>query len=400
MSFKLLFAGLLSVALLPLANLQAQNTGSVQGSVGSANFNPAATSGMGAGANFDQTFNQQVGSMRFVGKVVIEGSKLPWDPIPIVVMCNGKMRFNPLADNKKGTFYIDASPRESEGVRSARDPKKVDPAEFVGCKVSAVLEGYESSTITIMNGSIMDNPDIGTITLHQDPRATGSIVSTTLASAPGEALKELEKAQADEMDNNLGSAKKHLQKAVSIDPQLAEAWYHLGKLEEKDKPQDALNALNKAAAADPKYIPPYEHIAAVSAGQAADPKFTSSDPKIPTAAAVKKKWQDVVDATDHALQLNPAGTPQVWYWNSVGNYNIGYRQLAETAALTALSMDPGHKAAPKAEDQLAVTLFAKRDFAGALEHLQKTLTYTNGKDADEIKFQIAQVEKQLNQKAK
>jgi tetratricopeptide (TPR) repeat protein len=240
----------------------------------------------------------------------------------------------------------------------------------------------------------MDNPDIGTITLRQDPRATGSIVSTTLASAPGDALKELERAQADEMDKNFGSAKKHLQKAVSIDPQLAEAWYHLGKLEEKDKPQDALNAFNKAAAPDPKYIPPYEHIAAISAGQAADPKFTSPDPKIPTPAAIKKKWQDVVDATNHALQLNPAGSPAIWYFNALGNVNIGDKELAETSALQALSLDPGHKAAPKTEQLLAVIQAGRGKYADALGHLRNCLTYLPpGADIDLVKKQVAQLEK-------
>ncbi len=384
MSRNLYFAAFLTVALVPLASLQAQNTSAG----GSSNYNPAAMTGTGSGAHFDQTFNEQVGGMHFVGKVVVAGSKLPWDPIPVIIVCDGKVRDNVLADNKKGEFFIQPSNQESEVVRNARDPKKIDPAQFVGCKVSAILEGFESTTLTIKNGSIMDDPDIGTITLSQDPRATGSIISTTIATAPSDALAELSKAQSDEMDKNYGSAKKHLQKATSIDPQLAEAWYHLGKLQEKDnKLQDALNSFNKAAAADPKYIPPYEHIASISAGQASDPKFGTPD-------VLKKKWQDVVDATNHVLQLNPGGTPQIWYWNSMGYYNIGDKELAETSALTALSMDPGHKAAPKTEDHLAVVLASRGKYKEALQHLHKCQAYTPpGQDADLIKAQIAQLEK-------
>jgi tetratricopeptide (TPR) repeat protein len=203
------------------------------------------------------------------------------------------------------------------------------------------------------------------------------------------------------MDKNFGSAKKHLQKAVSIDPQLAEAWYHLGKLEEKDKPQDALNAFNKAAQADPKYIPPYQYIAAVSAEQAADPKFTSPDPKIPTPAAIKKKWQDVVDATNHALQLNPAGSPAIWYFSALGNYSVGDKDLAETAALNALSMDPDHKAAPKTEDELAVIQAARGKYKEALGHLRNCLTYLPpGPEADLVKKQVAQLEKVVPPTAK
>ncbi|MGD0832387.1 MAG: tetratricopeptide repeat protein [Terracidiphilus sp.] len=384
MSRNLYFSALLAVALVPLTSLYAQNTGAAAGG----ERDPGAMTGTGSGSHFDQTFNEQVGGMHFVGKVVVAGSKLPWDPIPVTIVCDGKVRDYVLADNKKGEFFIQPSNQNSEVVRSARDPKKVDPAQYVGCKVSAVLEGFESTTLTIRNGSIMDDPDIGTITLSQDPRATGSIVSRTLALAPSDALAELSKAQSDEQDKSYGSAKKHLQKATTIDPQLAEAWYHLGKLQEKDnKLQDALIAYNKAAAADPKYIPPYQHIASISATQAADPKFGSPD-------VIKKKWQDVVDATNHALELNPAGTPQIWYWNSVGNYNIGDKELAEKAALTSLSMDPSHKAAPKTEDQLAVVLASRGKYKDSLQHLYKCQTYTPpGPDADLIKAQIAQLEK-------
>ena len=390
MNLKLLFAGLLTIALVPFTSVRAQNMGAAS----STNKDLPSATGTGGSANFDQTFNQQVGGTHFMGKVVVAGSKLPWDPIPVIVMCDGKMRFNVLADNKKGSFDIQATSRESEAVRTARDPKKVNPAEFVCCKVSAVLEGFESTTLTIANGSIMDNPDIGTITLSQDPRATGSIVSTTIASAPSDALAELTKAQADEQDQNYGSAKKHLQKAVNIDPQLAEGWYHLGKLEEKDKPQDALNAFNKAAAADPKYIPPYEHIASISAAQAADPKFGSPD-------VLKKKWQDVVDATKHALELNPAGSPAIWYFNALGNFNIGDKELAETAALNALSLDPGHKAAPKTEQLLAVIQAGRGKYSDALGHLRNCLTYlAPGPEADLVKKQVAQLEKVVPPAAK
>jgi tetratricopeptide (TPR) repeat protein len=346
----------------------------LQGKAQSADNNPALTSHVGADANFSQTLNAQAGSMRFVGKVVVDGGKLPWDPVPVVVNCDGKTRYNTVAD-RKGQFNIETRLKESELVRSKRDPKTPVPSELVGCKVSAVLEGFQSTTVTIANGSIMDSPDLGTITLRQDPGATGSIVSSTLAAAPKDALKELEKAQDDESDKHLDSARRHLQKAVTIDPQLAEAWYHLGKLEEKDKPQDALSAYARAAAADPKYISPYERIADLSAQQ--------------------KKWQDVVDATDHALKLNPAGTPQIWYFSAIGNYNLGHGDIAETAAQTSLSMDPSH-VAPNTEQLLAVMEAGRGEFKEALEHLRHCLTYTPpGPNAELMKQQVAQLEKVL-----
>jgi hypothetical protein len=367
----LLIAGFLAIASVPLASVQAHAQ--------TADNNPQAISGLGADANFSQTFNQQAGGMRFVGKVVVEGGNLPWDPVPIVVTCNGKTRYNGATDIK-GRFDIAASARESEAVPTKRDPKRVDPAALVGCKVSAILEGFASSVVTIANGSIMDSPDLGTITLRQDAQAKGSILSATTQSVSKDALKEFEKAHSDQIDKHLDSARRHLQKAVSIDPRFAEAWYHLGKLEETDKPQDALNAYAKAAAADPRYIPPYERIASLS--------------------AALKKWQDVVDASNHALQLNPAGTPQIWYFNAVGNLNIGNSEVAESSAETSLAMDPSHLA-PNTEQLLAVILAGRGDYKEALGHLRSCLTYTPpGPNADLMKQQVAQLEKILPQPAK
>lgn len=109
----------------------------------------------------------------------------------------------------------------------------------------------------------------------------------------------------------------------------------------------------------------------------------------------------MVDATSHALQLNPEGTPQIWYWSAVGNFNIGAKERAETAALTALSLDPGHIAAPKTEDELAVIQAARGKFKEALDHVRSALTYTPpGPDANLMKQQVAQLEKILAKKAK
>jgi len=310
----------------------------------------------------------------------MEGGRLPWDLIPVVVICDGKTSYNTVAD-KKGEFDIEATPRESEAVGSKRDPQHVDPSQLVGCKVSAILEGFQSTSVTIMNGSIMDDPDVGTITLRKDARATGSIVSDTTLSAPQDAQKEFEEARAAKADRHFDRERSHLQSAVTIDPQFAEAWYQLGKLEEKDKPQDALNAYEKAAAADPNYIPPYERIAALAAAQ--------------------KRWQEVADAANHALQLNPAGTPQIWYFSAVGNFNLGHGSVAESSALTSLSLDPSHRAAPKTEQLLAVILDARKEYKGALEHLRNCLTYTPpGPESDLIKRQVAQLEKVVPQAAK
>jgi tetratricopeptide (TPR) repeat protein len=221
----------------------------------------------------------------------------------------------------------------------------------------------------------MDNPDIGSITLHLNEHATGYGVSPTTATASKDGLKKFDKAHSEALNKNLDGAQHDLEKAVQIDPKFAEAWYQLGKLQATTKPQDALVSYEKAVAADPQFVPPYEPIAELAAQQ--------------------KKWQEVADATDHYLKLDPQGTPQIWYYSAVGNFNLGKGDMAEESAKKSLAMDPQHLA-PNTEQLLAVILASKGELAEALDHLRNSLTYTPaGANADLIKQQIAQLEKAI-----
>jgi tetratricopeptide (TPR) repeat protein len=224
----------------------------------------------------------------------------------------------------------------------------------------------------------MDNPDIGTITLHLDEHAAGYGVSPTTTSASPDALKKFDKARSEAMNNNPDGAQRDLQKAVQIDPKFAEAWYQLGKLQQKTKPADALASYEKAVAADPQFVPPYEPMAELAAAQ--------------------KKWQEVADAADHYLKLDPVGTAQIWYYTAVGNFNLGNKDVAESSAKKSLALDPQHTQAPNTEQLLAVILASKGELADALDHLRNCLTYTPaGPNADMMKQQIAQLEKAIAQ---
>jgi hypothetical protein len=334
--------------------------------------NAEATGDVGKYSNWDQMAGRQHGSLMLKGNVVVAGGQLPWDPIPIVVVCGETPRYNTQSD-PKGGFRIEPAPRSSEIVTVKSDSKAPNPSQLIGCKVRAELGGFQSSSLNIANRTIEDDSDLGTITLTRDEKTPGAAVSGTSAQAPKDALKSYDKARAEASSNRPENAQKELEKAVHLYPQFAEAWYELGKLEETQKPLDALDAYSKAVAADPQFYPPYEHIAAIAAQQ--------------------KKWQDVTDAADQGLKLNPSGTPQLWYFSAVGNYNLGHVDIAEKSANTSLAMDPSHKA-PNTEQLLAVMLAAKGDYSGALKHLRSCLTYTApGPNADLMKQQVAQLEK-------
>jgi Tfp pilus assembly protein PilF len=332
---------------------------------------PETSTDVGKSAKWDTLSHQGRSGDYLIGKVEVTGGALPWDAVPITVTCGGKVRYTASTD-PKGGFEIAMVETSSHtlGTEGARS-KPAD--EFVGCAVEAALPGFTSSVITIPNRDLLDNPDIGTIKLGREEGATGAAVSTTTATAPKDAMKAFDKARSDWLEQKPDRAQHDLEKAVQVYPQFAEAWYQLGKIQEAAKPQDAANSFSKAVAADPKFIPPYEHI-------------------VPSAAQAGK-WQEVADDTAHELELNPRGTPQIWYYNALGNYKLNKKDVAETSATKALAMDPLHTQ-PATEQLLAVMLADKRDFAGALAHLRSCLTYLPaGPNADIVKQQVAQLEK-------
>ena len=376
MRTKLPISGILTVLCIACPITRAQ----VSPSTGSNAGGPESASTVGKDANFGQLMNKQTGSLQFFGKVAMAAGKLPWDPIPVVVICGDKARYNTVAD-AKGAFYIVPPARSSELSPEKKDASHAAPSELVGCSVSAVVDGFTSTRLTIANRTLEDDPSLGTIMLTPDEHAAGSSASPTTETVPPDAMKEFDKAHNDDLEKHFDSARHHLQKAVSIDPKFAEAWYHLGQVDQQENSaQEALSAYQKAAAADPNYIPPYEPIAELS--------------------ALQKNWQAVTDATNQALKLNPAGTPQIWYFNAVGNLNLGNRAQAETSAETSLSIDPSHRA-PNTEQLLAVILAGRGDYSGALEHLRHCLTYMQpGPNLDVVKQQIAQLEKVVPPAAK
>jgi Tfp pilus assembly protein PilF len=329
---------------------------------------PEGTSSIGNQENFSQLALHQRGGMSFTGKIAVREAPLPWDAIPVVVTCNGAVRYRTEAD-PKGAFIIQGQVTSSELVTTKADLKQVSASQLIGCNISADVPGYRSTTLHIANQDIRDNPDLGTITLRPDEAA-----STPVTSANKEAQKKYDKARAEYLSNNTNAAEHDLEKATQIDPQFADAWYELGKMQQqKSDNQAALASYLKAVAADAKFVSPYERIAELS--------------------ALQKKWQDVASATAQSLTLDPAGTPQIWYFDALGNFNNGKADVAEAGARKSLAMDPQHLA-PNTEQLLAVILANKGEYAEALKHLQNSLTYMKpGPNADLVKQQIAQLEK-------
>jgi tetratricopeptide (TPR) repeat protein len=339
----------------------------------------------GGNANSNNNMNQQPDTDSLIrqghpgsyygGVVKVASGALPWDPILVNVVCGSDTRYTTATD-PKGNFLISPKPGDpaanTNNAASGGDAQNKFAAQYVGCNVQAALPGFESSSVTIANRNLTDDPNIGTITLKPAENAAASSTSATTAAAPKDATKAYEKARSEWVENKPDKAQKDLQKAVQIDPQFAEAWYQLGKLQEVQKSPDAINSFQKAVAADPKFVPPYEHL-------------VSSE-------AQAEKWQDVLDNTNKELQINPAGSPRLFYYNAVANMKLNKADAAEESVKKAIAADPQHTE-PNAEQLLAVILANKQDLPGALEHLRIAIKYLPaGPNADLVKKQIAQLE--------
>lgn len=313
------------------------------------------------------------------GKVTVEGEPLLWNPILITVACNGTAVSTTYTD-PSGKFLVPI--KAVPGSLSLQgDQQRQMETHYEGCNVQASFTGFHSNSVTITQHNLRDDPDLGAITLSRaGGREAATAVSSTIESAPVKAVKAFDKARTDLLEQKPDDAQHNLEKAVQAYPEFAEAWYQLGRIQEASSAADAQNSFAKAAAADPHFILPFEQLARLDAqGQ---------------------KWQQLLDDTNHALQLDPAGTAQTWYFNALANIQLGKTDAAQASAQKSLSLDPSHTI-PNTEQLLAVILARKGDYPGALAHLRNCLTYLpSGPNADLIKQQVAQLERKTGVQSK
>jgi Tfp pilus assembly protein PilF len=311
-----------------------------------------------------------------LGKLAVEGQPLPWEPLLVTVTCQGKVVYTTQSD-AKGNFGIVAVTLPG-ALGKQGDSQRQMETHFEGCLVEGAVPGFRSTTITVTQSNLRDQPDLGTLMLSRTGRDAATTVSSTTETASAKAIKSFEKARSEMLQRDSEGAERDLKKAVQADPQFAEAWLQLGKLQQPADPQAARDSFSKALAADPKFVLPYEQLAAL--------------------AAQSGNWQEVLDNTSHVAQLYPQGTAQSWYFNALANFQTGKPDIAEASAVKSLALDPRHSIL-NTEQLLAVILAKKGDFAGALEHLQSCLKYMPaGPNADLLKQQIAQLQRRVSVK--
>jgi tetratricopeptide (TPR) repeat protein len=244
-----------------------------------------------------------------------------------------------------------------------------DPANADSCQVTIRLKGYRPATVTLRNDATIVLKRVG---IHE-----GSTVSITAVNAPEAAKKAYGKGVIAMTDEKWPAAQKNFEKALEIDPDYAAAWSNLGEvLKQQSKPMEARAAFEKAVQADPKYIKPYIQLTQLDLAE--------------------KRTEDAATIAGRAVALNPQEFPDLYFYYGVANYNLKHYDLAEQGARRATELDSSHEF-PRAELLLGTVLIAKRDRAGALEHLRKYLELSpKGPEAEQVKKTIAALESGQN----
>ena len=247
--------------------------------------------------------------------------------------------------------------------------------ELRDCEVQAVLPGFRAESVSLSIRDTSDDGRVGTITLHPLSRSGALTISVTTAAAPASAKKAYDKAMESIGKEKWAAAESDLDKAVKIYPKFAIAWYELGIVRQKRNAlSDAVEAWKEAVKQDPKYLKPYESLAAM-----ADQREDST-----AAEEYSREW----------LQLDPNDFAAAYLINAIANARLNRIEAAERAARTGLEVDKERKI-PRLSYVMGLILLQKQQYADAAKYLRAYLDLApNARDAAVVREQIAKLDKQ------
>ena len=387
----------LALAAIGFAQLRTPSTGPGNTNIPSPTGPTRGTSPNYPGNFPDSTAPDQLQQPLYLsGKVVMDDGTPPPDRVAVQLVCQSRPRTIGYTD-RKGNFSADVNDRRT--LSQYEDASDNSPGlgngpfgnsnrsrfgsmnELLGCDLQASLAGFRSDVYHLGVRRSLDNPDVGSLFLHRLANVEGLTISATSALAPKDATKAFDKARDEEKKQKWQDAEKELNKAVSIYPKYAAAWYELGNVQRQQRDIEAARqSYAKSLEADAKFVSPYLELADL--------------------AGRDQKWQETVDDTDRLLHLNPVDFPQAWLLNAIGNFNLGKLDSAEKSVREGLSHDPAHHY-PKMNLLLGVLLAQKKDYPGSAENLRNYLQYSpKAEDAEQVKKQLDEIEKVLGPEAK
>jgi len=315
------------------------------------------------------------------GKVVIDDGSALTESVSIQTVCKGQKRTETHTDSHGNfSFQIGGSSGVSNDIGFDADTSsrsvaggRPDRRDLRDCDLQASFAGFTSDSIPLEGRfSGYENADVGRIVLHRLAHVEGFTISATSAQAPGAARKALEKGQEQQKKGKWDDAQKSLEKAVTIYPKFAVAWFELGRVQlQKNDPASARKSFQQSLAADSKYVSPYHGLTQI--------------------AQREQNWQELIQISEKLLALNPVSFPDAWLSNALGHYCLQHLAAAEKSARRGLELDTEHHV-PKLEYLLGLILVKKPDYDGATQHLRvflslatKPVDITEGqKQLDEI----------------
>ncbi len=228
---------------------------------------------------------QTEAALYLVGRVVMEDGTMPPSNLRVELVCDGKA-VRQSYPNDKGVFSFDLGSRRqtqtatdasgtpttgglnesfardawnSPGFQSLRGRVYLDD-----CVVRLGQDpGFRGTEIKLGVRGLLDDPDIGELLVGRTLVGSGTLDAT----APPKALQEFRSA-LEELSRgkpNRNKVRKHLESAVRIHPEFAEAWTLYGtRLLEEGRSKDAGNALIRATEVNPDLAEPWLGLAQIA----------------------------------------------------------------------------------------------------------------------------------------
>ena len=327
------------------------------------------------------------------GEVRLEDGSAPPDPVQINRVCNGRSIAEARTDSMGHFSFSVSGGQSTSAVSDAGGPtaqawdlnramnqtssQYTNPITTAlrDCEIQAVLPGFATMNVPLSVHDMSDSGQVGTIVLHPLTQSGALTISATTAAAPPGAKKAYEKGMDYFTKAQWAGAESELTKAVTIYPKFALAWYQLGQVRLKKNAQSgAIEAWKEARKQDPKYLKPYESLAA----------WADSKGDWVAAEQYSREW----------LELDPDDFAAAYLINAIANARLNKIDVAEVAARNGLKVDKDRRV-PRLDYVLGLILMQKQQYAESAKYFRTYVELAPGAhDAAAVREQIAKLEQQ------
>lgn len=182
---------------------------------------------------------------------------LPAESLRVRVLTDDGM---PLPETLAAELRCGGELRRRAGADSEGWVAFASPAATGVCFVAILAPNYEVASIPVATLPAAD--EIPAVVLHRLGKGHGESISVTHLAAPAQATRHFHAAMRESrrgVETDGSEVLVNLQAAVRTYPEYAQAWYEIGRLRlALNEPIEACAALERAVAADPWFVSPYE----------------------------------------------------------------------------------------------------------------------------------------------